>query len=108
MSAANERIGNRVREMRGDMSQLALAGLMEALGHKWSQSTVWSVEQGVRPLRLAEADDLASLLSVSIEELATGQVSDAAKADRRAALLAGGISRAIAELADSLERESGL
>jgi hypothetical protein len=38
---------------------------MRERGWKWSQATVWSVERGDRPLRLAEAEDLAGVLGVS-------------------------------------------
>ncbi|MBB1482510.1 hypothetical protein H5392_01385 [Tessaracoccus sp. MC1865] len=58
----NEMIGRTVAAWRGDMSQKALADEMRALGHKWSQSTVWSVESGSRPLKLVEAVDLARTL----------------------------------------------
>lgn len=42
---------------------------MRERGWKWNQTTVWSVEGDRRPLRLAEAIDLASLLGVAIDEL---------------------------------------
>ena len=42
---------------------------MRKRGWKWNQTTVWSVEGDRRPLRLAEAIDLASLLGVAIDEL---------------------------------------
>ena len=45
------------------MSQKALADSMRSRGHKWSQATVWSVEQGERPLRYTEAQDLIQLLA---------------------------------------------
>lgn len=35
---------------------------MRTRGWKWSQATVWAVEKGERPLRLAEAEDLVSIL----------------------------------------------
>lgn len=42
---------------------------MKDRGHKWSQSTVWSVERGDRPLRLTEAEDLAAILGVEVAML---------------------------------------
>ena len=53
MSDTDARIGKRLQELRGEMSQAALAAAMAERGHKWSQATVWSVEQGKRPIRLA-------------------------------------------------------
>jgi hypothetical protein len=48
---------------------------MKARGWKWSQATVWSVEKGERPLRLAEAEDirviLGTLWSLTMEDADT-------------------------------------
>lgn len=62
--STDERIGRQVALLRGDkLTQAAVAEGMRARGHrKWSQSTVWAVEKGTRPLRLAEAEDLAGVL----------------------------------------------
>lgn len=66
----NERIGQAVALLRRGSSQQAVADAMRARGHeKWSQSTVWAVEKGTRPLRLAEAQDLASVLGCQLWEL---------------------------------------
>lgn len=68
----NQHIGGAVRALRErrGASQEAVAEAMRKAGHeKWSQATVWSVEQGTRPLRLAEAADLAATLEVSIDDL---------------------------------------
>lgn len=54
------------------MSQQALADLMRARGWKWSQATVWAVEKGERPLRLAEATDLAELLKCQVWNFTSG------------------------------------
>lgn len=62
-------IGENVAGFRGDMSQKALADAMRDAGYKWSQSTVWSVEQGTRPLKLAEASVLAGVLDTQVEFL---------------------------------------
>lgn len=67
--ARQEAIGKTVAVWRGTMSQKALADAMRSRGHKWSQSTVWSVEAGTRPLRLTEAQDLALLLDESLDSL---------------------------------------
>lgn len=48
-------IGNNLKTLRGSMSQEELASKMRDSGFKWSKATVWSVEQGQRPLRLTEA-----------------------------------------------------
>ncbi len=69
----NRQIGEAVRKVRGDLPQEALAEAMRKHGHeKWSQSTVWSVETGARPLRLTEAVDLAYVLEVDVERLIRG------------------------------------
>lgn len=45
------------------MPQAALAAAMVQAGHaKWSQSTVWSIEKGARPLRYSEAEALGEIL----------------------------------------------
>ncbi|MEV5042724.1 helix-turn-helix domain-containing protein [Microbacterium sp. LMI1x-1-1.1] len=58
-------IGQNLARLRGSISQSELAAQMKALGWKWSQSTVWSIEKGDRPLRLAEAEDLLPILNLS-------------------------------------------
>lgn len=64
----NKRVGRTVAALRGPRSQQAVADAMQARGHKkWSQSTVWSVEKGSRPLRLTEAADLARVLDVDVK-----------------------------------------
>lgn len=62
-------IGENVVTLRGEMSQKALAEAMRDRGHKWSQSTVWAVEKGDRPLKLAEAEDLARELGTFVDRL---------------------------------------
>jgi hypothetical protein len=62
---ADERIGRNLVTRRGDRSQKDVADAMRARGWKWSQATVWAIEKGERPLRLAEADDLADVLGDS-------------------------------------------
>lgn len=65
--------------MRGELSQSALADRMRERGWKWSQATVWSVEQGERPLRLAEAVDLAEVLGGRVPELLGSERANAAR-----------------------------
>jgi transcriptional regulator with XRE-family HTH domain len=62
MSERDALIGRNVARLRGGRTQKELAEAMRERGHKWSQATVWSVEQGERPLRLTEADDLVQVL----------------------------------------------
>lgn len=57
---------------------------MRDMGWKWSQATVWSVESGKRPLRLAEAQDVASILEVPLDRL-TSSMSPADAHARAAA-----------------------
>lgn len=56
-------IGQTVSALRGQRTQQSVADAMRELGWKWSQATVWSVEKGERPLRLAEAEALAHVLN---------------------------------------------
>lgn len=70
-NSVNEQIGANLTQYRGEMSQVALAEKMTALGHSWAQATVWSIEKGKRPLKLNEAMDLANLLKISVIDLAT-------------------------------------
>jgi len=70
MTVTDEEIGENVVRARGGLSQKDLASLMRKRGWKWSQATVWSIEKGERPLRLAEADELAHILEVDVAWLA--------------------------------------
>lgn len=68
----NTQVGRAVRALRAGhgASQEQLAEDMRERGHaKWSQATVWSVEQGTRPLRLTEAVALADALDVEVADL---------------------------------------
>lgn len=63
--ATNERdhaIGQNLVRLRGDVSQEELADEMRGRGYKWSKATIWSIEQGTRPLRLSEAMDVLDVL----------------------------------------------
>src|SRR5688572_30629402 len=61
---SDETIGANIQRFRGSISQKEMAARMRDAGWKWSQATVWSVEKGERPLRLAEAVDLGDILQV--------------------------------------------
>ena len=68
---ADERFGANVRgeRERAGMSQSGLAAEMRKRKHKWHQQTVGRVEEGLQSLRLAEAQDLASILHTSVDRL---------------------------------------
>lgn len=58
----DKRVGKNLARLRGGMSQKELADRMRERGHKWSQATVWSTEQGERALKYSEVDDLLTVL----------------------------------------------
>ncbi|MFN3948024.1 helix-turn-helix domain-containing protein [Microbacterium sp.] len=62
-------IGENLARIRGELSQQALADAMRDRGYEWTQATVWAIEKGRRPMRLAEAEALAALLTVDITDL---------------------------------------
>ncbi|MFC4628280.1 helix-turn-helix domain-containing protein [Promicromonospora alba] len=62
-------IGKNLTSRRGVRSQEALARAMRNRGWKWSQATASAIEKGERPLKLAEAIDLADELHVRLEDL---------------------------------------
>lgn len=70
-SEDDARIGARVERLRTarGLSQSALAREMAQRGWKWQQATVWTVENGRRSMRLAEAVGLAEVLEARVEEL---------------------------------------
>lgn len=65
----DKQIGRNLAAMRGELSQDDLAARMKGRGYKWSQSTVWSIERGDRPLRLTEALDVLQCLSRSESDI---------------------------------------
>lgn len=110
-STVDQQIGATVRELRAERSQKALAEAMRERGHSWSQATVWSVEQGSRPLRLAEARDLARELGVSVQRLATHDGPAFTEADEvQAAMrnLRNFIARTIDEATERAARLEGM
>lgn len=69
MSTRDVEIGAAVASERGELSQQWLADKMRERGWKWAQATVWNVEKGERPLRLAEAEDIAQILGTELKRL---------------------------------------
>lgn len=63
------RIGANVARLRGGKSQRDTAAAMRERGWKWSHVTLVSIEAGERPLRLAEAMDLAEVLGQDVRVL---------------------------------------
>jgi len=70
------------------MSQRALADAMTEAGWKWSHVTVGSIERGERPLRVAEAVGVASILGIGVPELVDVQEAEELRQAQRALLLA--------------------
>lgn len=66
MTTRDKQIGQNLAVLRGSVTQKELAERMKSRGWKWSQATVWTVETGERPLRLAEAQDIAEILDLGI------------------------------------------
>lgn len=91
-------IGRNVARLRGDRAQQWLADEMRKRGWRWSQATVWSVEQGTRPLRLAEAQALASIMKVPLQRLFEQE---------RVALAMVGVRLAADEVSDAFEAAVG-
>lgn len=69
MGITDGEVGRSLALFRGDRSQKELGERMAERGWKWSQSTVWSVESGKRPLRYGEAVDLCGILGISLDQL---------------------------------------
>lgn len=55
-------VGENLTHLRGDMSMDDLVDRMRRRGHKWSKTTLFNVEHGVRQLRINEAFDLLDCL----------------------------------------------
>ncbi|RJN32914.1 helix-turn-helix transcriptional regulator [Nesterenkonia natronophila] len=73
MKQMDKWIGQNVERLRAavEMKQAEVAFEMSEQGFKWSQRTVWAVEKGERPLRLAEAQVLAKLLRTGTGQFVT-------------------------------------
>lgn len=52
--------------LKRSLSQDQLADMMNERGHQWSRKTVWSMEKGIRSIRLSEAYDLEDILGISL------------------------------------------
>lgn len=63
MSISDAQIGRNLQRARGSMTQRELAEAMTLRGWKWSQTTVHTIEQGRRPLRLSESEDVREILN---------------------------------------------
>jgi hypothetical protein len=72
---------------------------MRGLGYKWSQATVWSVEKGDRPLKLAEADSLSRVLKVPLATLLNPNAEG--EQDRHLEMLRKAHSGAVAAASDA-------
>lgn len=77
MSEQEKTIGLAVRAHReaSTMSQQDLATAMRGVGYKWAQATVWSVENGDRPLRYSEAQALAGICGFTMQAPNTDDVT---------------------------------
>lgn len=107
MSDTDARIGKRLQELRRDTSQANLAAAMAERGHKWSQATVWSVETGKRPLRLTEANDVAGVLGITVQDLlAQDRVEQALTAFMQTAKQRTELLRDLAAVSDELDEAS--
>lgn len=67
MTTEDAAIGQRVRDARSRaiMSQSELAENMRHVGYRWSQSTVWCLEEGRRSLPAREVPNLCGVLDVN-------------------------------------------
>lgn len=74
-------IGQAVERFRknAELTQSALARAMSERGWKWNQNIVAKVESGGRPLRLAEANDLATILNTQAFMFTTAWSDQAAE-----------------------------
>lgn len=79
------------------MSQTELAQLMRERGWKWTQPTVVAVESGERPLKIAEAIDIAEIINRPLHTLVMEDDLDAEVYER-----ANLVSRAESILLDAL------
>lgn len=84
-------IGQRVRELREslNLSQAAFAQLVQSHGLAWRQPTVSRIEEGERPVRLAEAVILAEQLGLAIIDGASYKAGVRASIQAVTALLDG-------------------
>jgi len=118
VSLSDAEIGKNIARIRGARSQADVAAAMRARGFKWSQTTVWKVESGERPLRFVEASGLADVLGIGLSEFSLTtldalivryvtqqQERERALAEAITAYLAG--QRELAACADFVDDETG-
>lgn len=107
-ATADATIGAAIAHLRSaaGMSQQDLSERMRDLGWKWLQPTVWSIEKGKRPLRLAESVDLAGILETPIEDLFRESAS--LPSDRPTKSIGAPNDVAIGRLIASQRREAGM
>lgn len=68
----NQALGNNIKNARTTrgLSQGELAEKINArTGDSWSQTTIYKIEKGVRPLKVTELFDLATVLEIKPEDL---------------------------------------
>lgn len=65
----DERIGKNFQAIRGEMTQEELAKKMREQGYKWSKATVWAIEKGERPLKVAEAAEVLRCLEMPADNI---------------------------------------
>lgn len=112
-AAPDAHIGRAIARHRSTsgMSQVELAKAMRDQGWKWVQATVWNVEQGNRPVRLAEAASLSAIFGVSIEsflalplDAAIHEATQAARVAAEAAKQHSQRASTLVEQAEALKR----
>lgn len=78
------------------MTQQEVATAMRERGWKWAQATVWSIEKGERPLRLAEAEELSTIVGTSSSNFARPEPLNVVQTNlRRAAVVRGQILESV-------------
>lgn len=65
----DEQIGKNFQAIRGEMTQEELAKKMREQGYKWSKATVWAIEKGERPLKVAEAAEVLRCLGMPADDI---------------------------------------
>lgn len=67
----DKKIGHALKTIRGSRSQSWLAKEMQDRGHRWSQSTIWAIENGYQAAKITEAIDLSEILGFDMSILAS-------------------------------------
>lgn len=105
MSDSDLIIGQRIRHCRTErkVTTRVVADRMRDHGHDWHHNTVLRTEAGKRPLRVAEAFALATVLQMPVAEI-LGLVGG--DADTQAAIQSAARRQLGYELLDSLRKEN--